>query len=1115
MKWVSLVSLLLFWPVEGAWAQSCAKIVLNPLTGQLDCIGNPGATGATGPTGPSGGPAGPTGATGPTGPTGTGTTGATGPTGSNGSNGSNGATGATGPTGSNGATGPTGSNGSNGSNGATGATGPTGPTGSGGGGGGAGVDQSFSSGATGATITDSMGTTSKMVACYVGTAPDYQVITLNSVQFNSNSTAVTFSAAPGDGKCTVTGGGAAGATGATGPTGSGGGISSLGSQTGATQTFTRGAGIGGSSSSDDHAFSFDATELTNLTWSAGGSASFTHTYDVSGTDTVVTHGNGIWNLSTGTLQQGGTAVVLQSYTLTGGAGIAALGDLSTGRTISVDSTEQGFLTAGALTCGASTNGKMQVHTTPLQYCDNAGTPTLRYAAYGDSSGNASAVAVGNVTGLGTGVGTWLATPSSANLASAVTGETGSGALMFGTGPTASDLVVTGSINIPNGTAPTTDAAGEIAFDTNAWASGRGAGQIYDGTANTYVVAALASDTPSNGQVPTWNTGGTITWETPSGSGISGLTTNAIVTAASSTTIQTISTGSTLDASGNMVLAGTLTTGTGVTTGGSEVLGNATGDTAASFIEANSGDGASNAEPAYLKLWSSHSTKRQASLYPCTNANGILCIASATPSADGTATVMTSSSNGLQSRTGDGAMTGRTLTGPAAGISVSNGDGVSGNPTLALANDLSAVEGLSSNGMAARTATDTWAVRTITGTSNEVSVSNGDGVSGNPTLSLPSTLVFTSKTVRIPNSTTLPGTCTVGDIYMDTDATTGLRFYLCESTNSWVAQGTGGGSGLTSLASQTGSTQTITRGVGIGGSSSSNDHAFTFDATELTNVTWSAGGSASFTWTADVSGTDTVITFGNNTINVSTGTLQIAGDNVVGVSTTQTLTNKTLTAPVISTISNTGTVTLFTATDTVVGKATTDTLTNKTLDVEGTGNTITTVAKAQIKYAGCAGTTGTVMMDTLATLAPTATCSAGSTETLMMRGVLDFPDSDGLYSVQDIVALPADWTGNIDVRSWWRAAATTGNVVWQVSTACRADAEVDDVAWNTANTVTETAKGTANQLNEWSISTITVTGCAAGELMHIRVARDRTNASDTITGVVSLAGALEITMRRAQ
>ncbi len=39
------------------------------------------------------------------------------------------------------------------------------------------------------------------------------------------------------------------------------------------------------------------------------------------------------------------------------------------------------------------------------------------------------------SGLGSGVGTFLATPSSANLAAAVTGETGSGALVFATSPT--------------------------------------------------------------------------------------------------------------------------------------------------------------------------------------------------------------------------------------------------------------------------------------------------------------------------------------------------------------------------------------------------------------------------------------------------------------------------------------------------------------------------------------------------------------------------------------------------------------------------------------------------------------------------------------------------------
>ena len=64
---------------------------------------------------------------------------------------------------------------------------------------------------------------------------------------------------------------------------------------------------------------------------------------------------------------------------------------------------------------------------------------------------------------------------------------------------------------------------------------------------------------------------------------------------------------------------------------------------------------------------------------------------------------------------------------------------------------------------------------------------------------------------------------------------------------------------------------------------------------------------------------------------SLNTLTVAIDSTVATLTgSQTLTNKTLTTPVISSISNTGTITLPTSTDTLVGRATTDTLTNKTL-----------------------------------------------------------------------------------------------------------------------------------------------------------------------------------------
>jgi len=47
--------------------------------------------------------------------------------------------------------------------------------------------------------------------------------------------------------------------------------------------------------------------------------------------------------------------------------------------------------------------------------------------------------------------------------------------------------------------------------------------------------------------------------------------------------------------------------------------------------------------------------------------------------------------------------------------------------------------------------------------------------------------FSGATLEVPNSTSLPGTCAVGEVYVDSDASAGQRLYLCESADTWVLQ----------------------------------------------------------------------------------------------------------------------------------------------------------------------------------------------------------------------------------------------------------------------------------------------------------------------------------------
>jgi len=106
-----------------------------------------------------------------------------------------------------------------------------------------------------------------------------------------------------------------------------------------------------------------------------------------------------------------------------------------------------------------------------------------------------------ISGLGTGIATFLATPSSANLASAVTDETGSGALVFGTSPALTTPKITTSINDVNNKAMFT-------FSSNASAVNNILVQN-NATTGAPILSATGSDTNIGLQLNVKNTGSLI------------------------------------------------------------------------------------------------------------------------------------------------------------------------------------------------------------------------------------------------------------------------------------------------------------------------------------------------------------------------------------------------------------------------------------------------------------------------------------------------------------------------------------------------------------------------------------------------------------------------------
>lgn len=216
----------------------------------------------------------------------------------------------------------------------------------------------------------------------------------------------------------------------------------------------------GPSGASNIALGSTSNQFSNLFMSTGSTLNF-----VNG-NVVITHSSGILTMGTGDLRVttagsntasvvtvGGTQT-LTNKDLTSGTNTfptfnqnttGSAAKLTTGRTIAITGdlayTSPSFDGSGNVTA-AGTLATVNSNVGSFGSATAAPTFTVNGKGLITAAGtNTITPAVGSITGLGSGIATFLATPSSANLASAVTDETGSGALVFGTSPTLTTAIL--------------------------------------------------------------------------------------------------------------------------------------------------------------------------------------------------------------------------------------------------------------------------------------------------------------------------------------------------------------------------------------------------------------------------------------------------------------------------------------------------------------------------------------------------------------------------------------------------------------------------------------------------------------------------------------------------
>ena len=296
--------------------------------------------------------------------------------------------------------------------------------------------------------------------------------------------------------------------------------------------------------------------------------------------------------------------------------------------------------------------------------------------------------------------------------------------------------------------------------------------------------------------------------------------------------------------------------------------------------------------------------------------------------------LVNSGTGFQVKTSSTAITGRSIVVSGAGLAIADGDGIAGNPTITLAGQVLNLANASFNGFMVLTSAGAITSTTLTGTANQIGITNPTGV-GNPVFSIADDAVFPGTgAITLPVGTT--GQRPAGVIgkmrYNTTDGA-----YEGYSAGAWRQFSLSGG--VTEVNTGTGLTGGPITGIGTisladtavtAGSYGSTTQVGTFTVNAQGQLTAAANVSIS----ASSIGAVTTI---NGTANEITAT----GASTVTLSlpAALTFTGKTVTG---------GTFNMTAATvgaDTVATLTATQTLTNKT--ISGSSNTLTNIANASL------------------------------------------------------------------------------------------------------------------------------------------------------------------------